>query len=123
MASSKKPSASRKASATPQTSPTSVTRIKASDTVRPRRRPALRLPRPIMNATNAASRILTMPRWIRSIGSYFAGSWHELRQVHWPDRRATWSMTGALLVFTAFFTVVTLLLDASFKLLFQRLLG
>ena len=57
------------------------------------------------------------------VGRYIAGSWYELRQVRWPDRRSTWSMTGALLAFTAFFIVVILLLDAGFKYLFQLILG
>ena len=54
---------------------------------------------------------------------YLKGSWSELRQVRWPDRRATWGMTGALLVFTAFFVVVILLLDAGFEKLFNIILG
>jgi len=47
-----------------------------------------------------------------AIWRYLKGSWYELRQVRWPDRRTTWAMTGALLLFTAFFVVVILLLDA-----------
>lgn len=58
----------------------------------------------------------------RAIVDYFVGAWYELRQVHWPTRRATWSMTGALLGFTAFFVVVILILDAAFKYLFQLIL-
>ena len=59
----------------------------------------------------------------RAISDYFAGAWYELRQVRWPNRRATWGMTAALLGFTAFFVVVILLLDALFKYLFQLILG
>ena len=54
---------------------------------------------------------------------YFKGSWYELRQVRWPDRRATWSMTGALLAFTLFFVVVILLLDVAFEYLFKLIMG
>ena len=54
---------------------------------------------------------------------YFVGAWYELRQVRWPNRRATWGMTGALLAFTAFFIVVILLLDSLFKFIFQTLVG
>ncbi len=54
---------------------------------------------------------------------YIKGSWYELRQVRWPDRRATWSMTGALLAFTLFFGVVILLLDAGFSELFKLIMG
>lgn len=58
-----------------------------------------------------------------SIGGYFKGAWYELRQVRWPNRRATWGMTGALLGFTAFFVVFILLIDALFEYLFKLVLG
>lgn len=58
-----------------------------------------------------------------AIGQYFKGSWVELRQVRWPTRRATWSLTGAVLLFTAFFVALILLLDAGFKYLFELILG
>lgn len=57
------------------------------------------------------------------IGRYFAGAWAELREVRWPTRKATWSMTGAMLGFTAFFVVLILLLDALFKYVFELMLG
>ena len=56
-------------------------------------------------------------------GRYFKGAWVELRQVRWPTRGATWSLTGAVLLFTAFFVVLVLLLDAGFKYLFEQILG
>lgn len=58
-----------------------------------------------------------------AIGKYFAGAWYELKQVRWPNRKATWSMTAAMLAFTAFFAVLILLLDALFKYLFELILG
>jgi preprotein translocase subunit SecE len=58
-----------------------------------------------------------------AIGRYFKGAWFELRQVRWPDRKSTWGMTGALLLFTAFFIVVILLLDAGFAYLFKLIMG
>lgn len=58
-----------------------------------------------------------------AIGAYVKGAWVELKQVRWPTRQATWSLTGAVLAFTAFFVVLILLLDAGFKLLFEQLLG
>ena len=58
-----------------------------------------------------------------SIGGYFKGAWFELRQVRWPNRRATWSLTGAVLLFTGFFVVLILLLDVLFKYLFEIILG
>ncbi len=59
----------------------------------------------------------------RAIGGYFKGAWVELRQVHWPTRRATWGLTGAVLLYSAFFVIIVLLLDAGFKYLFELILG
>lgn len=60
---------------------------------------------------------------LRAIGGYFKGAWFELRQVHWPTRKATWSLTFAVLAYTAFFMALILLLDAGFKALFEVILG
>lgn len=59
----------------------------------------------------------------KAIGGYFKGAWVELRQVRWPNRSATWSLTGAVLAYSAFFVVLVLLLDAGFKYLFELILG
>lgn len=61
--------------------------------------------------------------FLGSIGGYFKGAWVELRQVRWPTRRATWGLTGAVLLYSAFFVVIVLLLDAGFKYLFELILG
>lgn len=58
-----------------------------------------------------------------AIGGYFKGAWVELRQVRWPTRGATWSLTGAVLLYTLFFVVLILLLDAGFKFMFELILG
>lgn len=67
--------------------------------------------------------LFRVPRWLSGIGGYFKGAWFELRQVRWPNRRATWSLTGAVLAYTAFFAVLVLLLDAGFKYMFELILG
>ncbi len=54
---------------------------------------------------------------------YFKGAWIELRQVRWPDRRAAWSLTGAVLAYSVFFVVLILLLDRLFQYLFDFILG
>ncbi len=59
----------------------------------------------------------------RATRDYFVGAWQELRQVHWPNRRATWGLTLAVLLFSGFFVALILLLDAGFKYLFELLLG
>jgi len=68
------------------------------------------------------ARKLPKVRVLKAIGSYFKGAWVELRQVRWPNRRATWSLTGAVIAFSAFFVVFVLLLDAGFKYLFELIL-
>ena len=68
-------------------------------------------------------KVHTEPRRERGILGYFVGAWRELKEVRWPDRRATWGMTGALLAFTAFFVVIILLLDALFQWLFDLVIG
>lgn len=57
------------------------------------------------------------------ITDYLVGSWYELTQVRWPDRRSTWGMTGALVLFTLFFVVVILMFDYVFAQLFKLILG
>ena len=57
-----------------------------------------------------------------AIGGYFKGSWTELRQVRWPNRKATWSLTIAVLAYTMFFVILIVLLDAAFKYLFDLIL-
>lgn len=59
----------------------------------------------------------------KAIGGYFKGAWEELRQVRWPTRKATWSLTGAVLIYSAFFVALILLLDAGFKYMFELILG
>lgn len=54
---------------------------------------------------------------------YFKGAWFELKQVHWPDRRATWSLTAAVIIFTMFFVGLIVLLDTVFKYVFEIILG
>ena len=74
-------------------------------------------------ATTGARQPFILFRPLIALGRYFKGAWVELRQVRWPTRGATWSLTGAVLLFTAFFVVLVLLLDAGFKYLFEQILG
>jgi preprotein translocase SecE subunit len=57
-----------------------------------------------------------------AIGGYFKGAWTELRLVRWPTRSATWGLTFAVILFSAFFVVVILLLDILFKFVFELIL-
>ena len=54
---------------------------------------------------------------------YLRDSWRELRQVRWPNRKTTWKMVLAVLVYTAMFVVIISLLDIFFSWLFNLILG
>ena len=57
-----------------------------------------------------------------AFGNYIRGAWHELKQVRWPSRSATWKMTFAVLLFSGSFAVLILLLDFAFNKLFELIL-
>lgn len=58
----------------------------------------------------------------KNIGRYFKGSWSELRQVRWTNRKATWGLTGAVIIFSAIFVILIVLLDAGFDMLFKLII-
>ncbi len=58
-----------------------------------------------------------------ALGRYIRDSWHEIRQVRWPNRKATWKMTGAILIYAALIMTIILLLDALFTFIFNNILG
>ena len=53
---------------------------------------------------------------------YFEGAWRELKQVRWPDRSATWSLTVAVILFSVFFAAIILGLDFAFNELFRKVI-
>ena len=57
------------------------------------------------------------------LGRYIRDSWLELRQVRWPTRKYTWKMVLAVIVYSALFMVIILLLDLFFSWLFGLILG
>ncbi|MFZ2126405.1 MAG: preprotein translocase subunit SecE [Candidatus Microsaccharimonas sp.] len=101
-------------------SETKVTRISAKDTA-----PVTKVKK---TATKKPSRTPRTPRnrfikTLFAIGGYFKGAWVELRLVRWPTRKATWGLTLAVIIFSAFFVVLILLLDLLFKYLFELILS
>ena len=54
---------------------------------------------------------------------YLRDSWREIRQVRWPNRKATWKMVLAVLAYTALFVILISLLDLFFRWLFGLILG
>ena len=55
--------------------------------------------------------------------NYFRDSWHEIRQVRWPNRKTTWKMVLAVIVYTLLFVLIISLLDLFFTWLFNIILG
>ena len=95
-----------------------VTRISASDE-RATAKPAKKVAKAVQPTAKKS-------RSFGPIGSffgYFKGAWAELRQVHWPTRRATWGLTGAVLLFSLFFVIFITALDAGFRYIFEQILG
>jgi len=107
---------------------TKVTRISAKDTPTPKSAKttkdkgikAIAEPKQPKKARKGGNPII---KGLLSIGGYFKGAWFELRQVRWPTRRATWGLTLAVILFSAFFVVLILLLDFVFQYLFELILS
>ncbi len=57
-----------------------------------------------------------------AFGRYLRDSWREIRQVRWPNRKATWKMVLAVLVYTALFIILITLLDLFFRWFFSLIL-
>ncbi|MDO4889276.1 MAG: preprotein translocase subunit SecE [Candidatus Saccharibacteria bacterium] len=53
---------------------------------------------------------------------YLRDSWREIRQVRWPNRKATWKMVLAIFVYSALFIALIMLLDVFFTWLFNLIL-
>lgn len=70
------------------------------------------------NAGGKAPRKVFAP--FRAIGGYFKGSWQELRQVRWPNRKQTWAMTLAVIILSLALGIFIFLLDAGFTLVFKN---
>lgn len=58
-----------------------------------------------------------------AVGHYLRDSWREIRQVRWPNRKATWKMVLAVIVYTAIFAIILVLLDMLFQFIFSKILG
>lgn len=103
-----------------------VTRIKATDTTPDKKVAVIKTTKAKKEETPAVVKQASGPKNVFapliSLGGYFKGAWTELKQVRWPNRKATWSLTVAVLLFSAFFVAFIVLLDALFKYLFELIL-
>lgn len=62
--------------------------------------------------------VFILARPFVALGRYIRDSWREIRRVRWPNRKATWKMTGAVLAYCIAFMVFIVLLDSFFTWLF-----
>lgn len=53
---------------------------------------------------------------------YVRGSWNELRQVRWPNRKQTWALTLAVIIFSLLVGGVIFGLDMLFTWLFKEVI-
>ena len=51
---------------------------------------------------------------------YFTNSWRELKLVTWPNRRETWRLTAAVLVFAVIFGALVWVVDVGLDQIFKR---
>lgn len=63
--------------------------------------------------------VFILARPFVALGRYIRDSWREIRRVRWPNRKATWKMTGAVLAYCAVFMVFIVLLDSFFTWFFS----
>jgi preprotein translocase SecE subunit len=54
--------------------------------------------------------------------AYFRNSWKELRQVTWPNRRESWQLTTAVIIFATIFGVLIAIVDFGLDKLFKQVL-
>jgi preprotein translocase SecE subunit len=97
-----------------------VRRIKAKTTEKPKNAPA----KTTKTTKTQKKATKTSPKKTKKGESdnYFVGAWRELRQVHWTNRRATWKLTIAVILFSLFFALFILLADWVFNWLIQEVI-
>ena len=76
-----------------------------------------------VNENKSDKKVFVLFRPFVAIFRYFRDSFIELRQVRWPNRKATWKMVLAVLVYSAIFFAIISLLDLFFSWLFKLILG
>lgn len=101
---------------------------------RPVANPELNTPKKLTRAEKKAARLakkndeerplksyFLLVRPFVALGRYLRDSWREIRQVRWPNRKATWKMTLAVLIYVAFFIIFLTLIDILFTFIFDLL--
>ena len=106
-------------------SKTKVRRIKADDSKKKAPRTTQKV---VKKGSTKDSKKFNAPKWLKvvgkpffAIGRYVNGAWQELRMTKWPNRRATWSLTLAVIIFSIFFATLILLADYGFDWLIKEI--
>lgn len=92
----------------------------AKTTATPSKKPAKKVNKTTKAQPKKQTFVLFRP--FTALGRYFRDSWRELRQVRWPNRRATWALTLAVILFSLFFVVFIMLFDWLFNYLMQEVI-
>ena len=102
-----------------------ITRIKASDkkSSEVSKKKVAKLSRKATKAKKEKKPMGKFGKIITAPFRYIHESWLEIRQVRWPNRKATWKLVGAIFVYAAFFIVFIMLLDALFNFIFSKIIG
>ena len=124
--------------------PNNITKIKANSAPRSENQPSAKAPQPSNQVVTKPTKsdkkrskkspntettekplksVFILARPFVAFGRYLRDSWREIRQVRWPNRKATWKMTLAVLVYCAIFMAFILLLDTLFTFIFEKLLS
>ena len=74
-------------------------------------------------ATKTRKKPFILFRPFVALGHYLRDSWRELRQVRWPNRKLTWKMVLAVIIYSLLFVVLISLLDLFFSWLFNLMLA
>ena len=70
----------------------------------------------------SGKKVFILFRPFAAFGRYMRDSWREIRQVRWPNRKATWKMVLAVIIYTALFVLLISLLDLFFTWLFSLII-
>lgn len=97
--------------------------VKDKKSEKAKRKTAKQAEKKIAKSKSTEKKPFILIRPIVYLGRYIRDSWRELRQVRWPNRKATWKMVLAVLIYTALFAVIISLLDMFFTWLFNLILG
>ena len=101
-----------------------VTRIKAGES-KPRptivsQAPAVVATAGVKQSTNNNPKPTKNP--LVRFARYVKGAFRELRQVIWPSRKETWSMTLAIILYATLISIIALAFDNLFNWLFKLII-